>query len=586
MEVDEVALDPDYMLYPDPYPAMTDWPPKTASARPDSKVYVPMGGGEKVGESEPERAGEEDNEEEDYMSMETPASLQAQDRQESKTRQSGLSQSHLSLRPSRTMSESQVSTSDYERIWDIEYAVPFQNAKGSKDDSSLQLTSNGTPQTIKRPPVIPPRPDLVNNTEKAASQRPDRTVGVGSYGTTSRKRPIPTPRQKARERLRPLSDDLSNKSDPDESRRRSNTDIGVVNDTKTAPSVDSQKKLGPQVPAPYEPKRTQNGAEVGVEGENTAVRADSEELNKLTVVKKSTVSKPGQSAAAAVTSESCHHNGSSCASQKPRNENSSVTQDLIDSSSDSNECPPLPPKQHATLQQPVYHTLVSNSLCPNITDHEINQPSPLPPRKPEISSEATDLAYNVVPLFDDNRNLVNTHQPPVEGCGLNALRMNPLPSSAAAVPVSQAAASVCQGGSNFKLRSAVTGSDNSTNNLNSVISHAVKLENQALRPANPVSESANPPSAKIEKSYGHEIDAGIQEIQDVCGKDVSRDWCYAALLQHECDVKQAIENIKVQKLATITGKSEAFCRRTLKHCSWDMDRAAVYIMENFQGKDV
>ena len=106
-----------------------------------------------MGESEAERAGEEDSEEEDYMSMETPASLQAQDRQESKTRQSGLGQSHLSQRPSRTMSESQVSTSDYERIWDIEYAVPFQNAKGSKDDSSLQRTSNGAPQTIKRPPV-------------------------------------------------------------------------------------------------------------------------------------------------------------------------------------------------------------------------------------------------------------------------------------------------------------------------------------------------------------------------------------------------------------------------------------------------
>ena len=341
----------------------------------------------------------------------------------------------------------------------------------------------------------------------------------------------------------------------------------------------------PQVPAPYEPKRIQNGAEVGVEGENTAIRAVSEELNKLTVVEKSTVSKPGQSVAAGVTSESCHHNGSNGASQKPRNGNSSVTQDLIDFSSDSNECPPLPPKQHATLQQPVYDTPVSNSLSPNIPDHEINQPSPLPARKPDISSETMDLAYKIVPLYDGSGNLVNTYQPPVESCGLNALRMNPLPSSAA-VPVSQAAASVCQGGSNFKLRSAVTGSDNSTNNLKSVISHAAKLENQTLRLANPVSESANPPSAKIEKSYGHEIDAGIQEIQDVCGKDVSRDWCYAALLQYECDVKQVIDNIKVQKVATITGESEAFCRRTLKHCNWNMDRAAVYIMENFQGKDV
>ena len=582
MEVDEVALDPSYMLYPDPYPAMTDWPAKTASARPDSKVYMPMGGGEKVGKSEAERAVEEDSEEEDYMSMETPASPQAQDRQESKTSQFALSQSHLPQRSCRTMSESQVSTSEYERIWDIENAVPFQNTKGSRDDSSLQLTSTGTPQAIKRPPVIPSRPDLVNSKE---NKRPDRAVGVGSYGTTPRKRPVPIPRKKARERLRPLSDDLSNRSGPDESQRRSNTDTGEVNDTKTAPSVDGQKKLRPQIPAPYETKRIQNDAEVGVEGKNTAIMAVSEELNEQTVVEKSNVSEPDQSVAAGVTSESCHPTGSSGESQTPRYENSRVMQDLIDFSSDSNECPPLPPKQHTTQKQPVYDTPVSHSLCPNIPDHEINQPPPLPARKPDISNEAMDLAYNIVPLFVDNNGLVNTHQPPMAGFGLNAPSMNPMPSSAA-VPVSQAAAPGCQGGSNFKLPSVVNDSDDSTNNLNPVISPAIKLDNQALRPANPVSESVNPANSYVEKSYGHEIDAGIQEIQDVCGKDVSRDWCYAALLQYECDVKLAIENIKVQKLGTITGKSEAFCRRTLNHCNWDMDRAAIYIVENFQGKHV
>ena len=518
-----------------------------------------------MGKSEAERAVEEESEEEDYMSMETPASRQAQDRQESNTSQSALSQSHLPQRPCRTMSESQVSTSDYERIWDI-------------DDSSLQLTSTGTPQAIKRPPVIPSRPDLVNRKE---NKRPDRAVGVRSYGTTPRKRPVPIPRKKAVERLRSLSDDLSNRSDPDESQRRNNTDTGEVNDTKTAPSVDGQKQLGPQIPTPYETKRIHD-AEVGVEGKNTAIMAVSEEL---TAVEKSNVSEPDQSAAAGVTSESCHPTGSSGESQKPRYENSSLMQDLIDFSFDSNESPPLPPKQNATQKQPVYDTPVSYSLCPNIPDHEINQPPPLPARKPDISNEAMDLAYNIAPLFVDNNGLVNTHQPPMAGFGLNALRMNPMPSSAA-VPVSQAAAPGCQGGSNFKLPSVVNDSDNSTNSLNPVISPAFKLDNQALRPANPVSESVNPANSYVEKSYGHEIDAGIQEIQEVCGKDVSRDWCYAALLQYQCDVKQAIEDIKVQKLVTLTGKSKAFCRRTLNHCNWDMNRAAIYIVENFQDKHV
>ena len=77
----------------------------------------------------------------------------------------------------------------------------------------------------------------------------------------------------------------------------------------------------------------------------------------------------------------------------------------------------------------------------------------------------------------------------------------------------------------------------------------------------------------------------ILQIQGVC-QDLTRDFCYAALLQHEGNVEDVIRIVKSSQLAISTGKSYQFCERTLKHCNWNLDRAANYIMDNFADKVV
>jgi len=114
-------------------------------------------------------------------------------------------------------------------------------------------------------------------------------------------------------------------------------------------------------------------------------------------------------------------------------------------------------------------------------------------------------------------------------------------------------------------------------------------------PVNPVDQPVyqtdqyvNPGGETSEGAYGEEIDARIREIREIreiFGEEVPRDWCYAALLQFQ-DVNQVARVIKIQKLSKLTGKSEPFCERTLSHCSWNLDRAASYIFENFEDKDV
>ena len=111
-------------------------------------------------------------------------------------------------------------------------------------------------------------------------------------------------------------------------------------------------------------------------------------------------------------------------------------------------------------------------------------------------------------------------------------------------------------------------------------------------PANP-NELVDPftqPDDQVQTSeegtYGEEIDGGIREIRRICGEELARDWCYAALLQYQGDVEQVVRIVKIQKLSKITGKSEVFCERTLTHCSWDLNRAAEYIFQNFENKEV
>lgn len=81
---------------------------------------------------------------------------------------------------------------------DTYYAVPrHQHRKGSKDDASLGLGSEGTPGgdkspsyvlSKKFPPDIPDHPDLQENTLIAAG-------GAGRSATTPKgRKPVPTPR--------------------------------------------------------------------------------------------------------------------------------------------------------------------------------------------------------------------------------------------------------------------------------------------------------------------------------------------------------------------------------------------------------
>lgn len=69
----------------------------------------------------------------------------------------------------------------------------------------------------------------------------------------------------------------------------------------------------------------------------------------------------------------------------------------------------------------------------------------------------------------------------------------------------------------------------------------------------------------------------IKKIQEECGEDVDRGLCYSAFHQCQGNLEEAILMVKAQKLSKITGKTIDFCKRTLKHCSHNIERAANYI---------
>ncbi|XP_068754263.1 ack-related non-receptor tyrosine kinase-like [Montipora capricornis] len=69
----------------------------------------------------------------------------------------------------------------------------------------------------------------------------------------------------------------------------------------------------------------------------------------------------------------------------------------------------------------------------------------------------------------------------------------------------------------------------------------------------------------------------IKKIQEECGEDVDRGVCYSAFHQCQGNLEEAILMVKAQKLSTITGETIDFCKRTLKHCSHNIERAANYI---------
>ena len=717
---DEVALDPNYVLFPDPYPALPDWrntgPPATGQ---DTSEYEAMRNGAGL-------AGE------DYTNMDPLYfSLKVTEGQE--TRHPGFPPSH---RPARTMSESEVLISD------PDYEVPSQNVTGSKDDSSIQLGPKGNPAGKITTLVIAARPDLIDENNLPHGPRPMNRP----YATTTRKRPVPTPRRNTMQSSRPFSYgtlDLCAKIDKTEPRRENESK--TLPDTPGGTYAAGQRKVWPKLPLPYESTRIVNAAELAKGDADGVVKSESDHSQKITGIQttgeKQRVPDEGLSqrsrtdmlleqpknlpstfsgdTASVIThdhdaaggdsqpviSQVSHDQGESpvpapsveltgsCGlsrqPEKPRYENSSMMQDLIDFPPEQHEeyqtpapsvelegscglsqqperpryenssvmrdlidfspeqhdeqqtpapsvelegscglsqqpeerfqnssvpeqdaCPPLPPKQHTvhTHQRPVYDKPLSLAMYPDIPSEVLNQP---PPRSEDLfgGTLPSALPYSTVPLFDLHGGLGTSHQPLVEGLRSNPSMaavnpavdhvyqdagpanhafnlINPLfnlinptvnpaarPFDAAVNPVNLDAEPVFQA---FSPPNPVINHGNSAINP---ANQASKPDNPAVKPVNPGAYLGNLVSVGNEGSYG-------EEIQQVCGKDIACDCCYAALLQCQGDVEQVVHMVKAQKLAKITGKSEQFCTRTLTHCSWDLNRAAVYILDHYEDKDV
>ena len=522
-------------MYPDPYPALTDWA-AAGSAEPGA-----------VGQELPEytpmevAAGLDD---EEYTSMDHDyCSLKVAQQQE--TLQPGLLYPLLQ-RPGRTVSESEILTSDRD------LGRPFQTVRRSRDDSAVQLGQEGTSGCKTNPPDIPDRPDLIS--ERDAARNP--------YGTAPRKRPVPTPRRKT---------------------------LSTSESTETAceaPNVvrlAGQRNEPPKPPPPYESTRMMSNSAVNSASDSSEKRV---EVTKTGDTQQMREEGPDQRSPADLMATITHDTasvltlgqisgasaGQSVISDQERSSelqtpmplvepteeiyqqpgrrpyyvNQDVpVMDLIDLSPDKDVGPPLPPKKHTPqAEKPLYLTPLSLPKFPDIPPEVINQP---PPRREDLfggtwaQPNSQPRATNAVPFYDRIKDLGANHQPLVGASGFSGTTGKP------------------------------------------VSNHV----NPAFKPDEPAVGAENPGGADSNQgSYGEEIDDGIRRIQEVCGKDVARDWCYAALLQYQGDVEEIVRVIKVQKLAEITGKTEDFCKRTLTHCNWHMDRAAGYIMEEFENKDV
>ena len=529
---DEVIVDPNHPWYPDPYPAMDDWEAvgatEAATTGLDSSEYVPMEPGTEL-------------DEDDYESMEVRGTP------ENSWKQPGLPSS----RPGRSLSESDVSERDRH------YDVLWQATTGSRDDSSVQPGRKGK----KVPPAVPSRLDIIGeNSEtlagEATSDVSEKATGRSPKGSIPKKRPIPTPRRKRMQKPRPTSDGFlepSSSRDDAEAIRRCNSDCSV-------------EKVPPEFSLPYKTteKVTDSISDKG--GPATALNSASEHSekhygekstaggNQLTpegrLVQKSQTDFAANSGRD--TSSDIPHGASAVSQVVSGHERSSETNtpspvvelpghsqfdgqpanvlssdnssvDLIEFSTDQDSCPPLPPKKQA----PAPH-----------------------PGKPRYAKPTSLPLYPEIPP-----EVINQPPPPPEDL--------------------------------FGDHSSVPGFHSTqTNSLHYGITPIFDHHGGLIASRLPLRFDALSINLPVEGSYGEEIDAGIRKIQDVCGEDVSRDWCYAALLQYQGDVEEVVRVIKVQKLVNITAKTEEFCKRTLTHCNWDLNRAVSYIVDHFGDRDV
>lgn len=489
----------------------------------------------------------------------------------------------MMARTQRTLSESHA----LGPASDGDSGVLYQHRQGPKHDTLLKRGPQDIPgaNTLDRNcrPDIPDRPDLQEHTGitsgAVGSVLSTSAPSYSPFATTPRKtsrRPVPTPRRNTN--ARPASDGSLDRKTVRNGKEvlPENGDFQALNNSETAKSSDTGGVVGasadknepPPIPLPYQPTRT--SLEQQELAENTSVRSelrlegqkgDNKELQvelqdqtsnydtaseqpmkkKHYIIIGQPIPNGEGTAQASASKDSC--------GQDVLNESQAPAADQITGATSSSDSFQPTEDRHfvnadevkrlsadfADLslnpeEEPIYDKLIQLPDPPYISKEILNQPPPSPSKLfGGTFREDLDTSFQPPPGgWDDNSAFHPFYQPPLPGYS-------------------------------------------------------------PKEPVNPVDQSdqyVNPGGATSEGSYGEEIDAGIREIREIFGEEVPRDWCYAALLQFQGDVNQVVRVIKVQKLSKLTGKTELFCERTLSHCTWNLDRAASYIFENFEDKDV
>ena len=486
-------------------------------------------------------------------------------------------------RAPRTQSESDALGMEF----DPDYAVPYQHRKGYKDDNSLgrglqETPGDNTPRE-NFPPIIPVRSDLQEYTGAASgaagSPLSSSAPTDSPFATTPRKvgkRPVPTPRRNTNPR--PFSNGSfdtkavsGRESLPANGhfQARCNSETVKSSGTGGVVGASTDNKVSSPNPLPYQP--TEASLEQQELAENTPVHSEmhlkeksaddkefQEELEDQITAPEQPMNKKhyiiiappipnGEGTAQATASQGPHGQDLSSESQTPAADQDTGATSISDSSFQLTEDRLY---VNADEVRSLSDDLVNLSLDPEaepIYDKPIQLPEP-----PDIPNEVLNqLPPSPSKLFGGTMrgDLDTTFQLPpggwVDNTAFHLLDLAPQTGNPPEEPVNP-------------------------------FDQLVHPSDQPVNPGGDTSEGA----------YGEEIDAGIREIRQICGEEVQRDWCYAALLQFQGDVNQVVRVIKIQKLSKLTGKTEQFCERTLCHCSWNLDRAAIYIFENFQDKVV
>lgn len=477
-------------------------------------------------------------------------------------------QRQVNARAARTQSESDAVGMES----DPDYAVPYQHGKGYKDDNSvghgLQETPGGNTPRGKSPPNIPDRTDRQKHTGissvTAESVLSTSAPVCSGFVTTPRKptkRPVPTPRRNIN--FRPVSDGsldtkpvIGRESPPANGhfQARCNSEAAKSLGTGDVVGASTDNKVPPPIPLPYQSTTPAVHSEmhfkvqsvddeelpVGLEDQTTAPEQPSKKNHYIIIAPPIP---NGEGTAQATASQDLHGQDLSSESQTP-------AVDQVTGATSNNDLFQLNEDRHYVNADEVRRLsadFVDLSLEPEaepIYDKPIQLPEP-----PDIPNEVLNQRPpSPSKLFGGTmrRDLDTSFQLPPGGLADNpAFHLLPQPVNPPEEPV-----------------------------------------NPVDQLVHPSDQPANPGGATNVGAYGDEIDAGIREIRQICGEEVERDWCYAALLQFQGDVNQVVRVIKVQKLSKITGKTEQFCERTLGHNNWDLNRAATYIFDNFQDKVV